>query len=237
MQLSSKILRSRCVCPGSSRAFEAAGGSEQLSGSEQRTSSSKLLLLGAMQLAAESDATTMVAAAERCKIISLALPSQVGDLIRVSVPTAKSCMVIKSATQYVIMALLPSRLQQTPRLPAPATWPRRSVAARWTPRSRRWSSRRPVWIYEGALLFVTGISCNYRDSPYKGGWRGSMAEGLRLSWPRTCCGRSASSRAPPGPRASPARITVRLLILPATRAVKSRTSGRGSSPARGPRRG
>jgi hypothetical protein len=26
---------------------------------------------------------------------------------------------------------------------------------------------RPVQIYEGALLFVTDISCNYRDSPYK----------------------------------------------------------------------
>ncbi len=26
---------------------------------------------------------------------------------------------------------------------------------------------RPVRIYEGALLFVTEISCHYRDSPYK----------------------------------------------------------------------
>jgi hypothetical protein len=25
----------------------------------------------------------------------------------------------------------------------------------------------PARIYEGALLFVTGIYCNYRDSPYK----------------------------------------------------------------------
>ena len=28
--------------------------------------------------------------------------------------------------------------------------------------------REPAGIYEGALLFVTDISCNYRDSPYKG---------------------------------------------------------------------
>ena len=42
---------------------------------------------------------------------------------------------------------------------------------------------RPVRIYEGALLFVTGIYCNYRDSPYKGDWRGAMTEGPRLSRP------------------------------------------------------
>ena len=42
---------------------------------------------------------------------------------------------------------------------------------------------RPVWIYEGAILFVTDISCNYRDSPHKGDWRGTMTEGPRLSRP------------------------------------------------------
>ena len=26
----------------------------------------------------------------------------------------------------------------------------------------------PAWIYEGAMLFTTEISCNYMDSPYKG---------------------------------------------------------------------
>jgi hypothetical protein len=41
----------------------------------------------------------------------------------------------------------------------------------------------PVWIHEGALLFVTDISDNYRDSPYKGDWRGSMTDGPRLSRP------------------------------------------------------
>jgi hypothetical protein len=45
------------------------------------------------------------------------------------------------------------------------------------------TASRPVWIYEGALLFVTGSSCNYRDSPYKGDWRGTMTEGPRLSRP------------------------------------------------------
>jgi hypothetical protein len=45
------------------------------------------------------------------------------------------------------------------------------------------SSAWPVWIYEGALLFVTGISCNYKDSPYKGDWRGAMTKGPRLSRP------------------------------------------------------
>ena len=38
-------------------------------------------------------------------------------------------------------------------------------------------------IYEGTLLFVTGIYCNYKDSPYKGDWRGTMTEGPRLSRP------------------------------------------------------
>ena len=30
----------------------------------------------------------------------------------------------------------------------------------------------PVRIHEGALLFVTSISCNYKDSPYKREWEG-----------------------------------------------------------------
>jgi hypothetical protein len=38
-------------------------------------------------------------------------------------------------------------------------------------------------IYEGALLFVTCISCNYRDSPYKGDWRRTMTECPRRSRP------------------------------------------------------
>jgi hypothetical protein len=29
-----------------------------------------------------------------------------------------------------------------------------------------------LWIYEGALSFVTGICCIYRDSPYKRKWEG-----------------------------------------------------------------
>jgi hypothetical protein len=41
----------------------------------------------------------------------------------------------------------------------------------------------PARIYEGALLFVTDISFNYRGSPYKGDWRGRMTEGPRLSRP------------------------------------------------------
>jgi hypothetical protein len=45
------------------------------------------------------------------------------------------------------------------------------------------SSGRPAWIYEGALLFATDISCNCRDSPYKGDRRGTMTEGPRLSRP------------------------------------------------------
>jgi hypothetical protein len=44
-------------------------------------------------------------------------------------------------------------------------------------------SSRPAWIYEGALLFVTEISCKYRDSLYKGDLRGTMAEGPRPSRP------------------------------------------------------
>jgi hypothetical protein len=36
-------------------------------------------------------------------------------------------------------------------------------------------------IYEGALLFVTGISCNYTDLQYKGDWRELIIEGPRLS--------------------------------------------------------
>jgi hypothetical protein len=45
------------------------------------------------------------------------------------------------------------------------------------------SAWNPVWIYEGALLFLTAISCNYRDSPYEGDWRRAMTEGPRLSRP------------------------------------------------------
>ena len=41
----------------------------------------------------------------------------------------------------------------------------------------------PARIYEGALLFVTEISCNHRDSLYKGYWRGTITEGPRLSRP------------------------------------------------------
>jgi hypothetical protein len=43
----------------------------------------------------------------------------------------------------------------------------------------------PAWIYEGALLFVTDISCNHRDFAYKTEWGGIMTEGPRLSRPRT----------------------------------------------------
>ena len=46
-----------------------------------------------------------------------------------------------------------------------------------------------VWIYEGALLFAANISCNYRDSPYKGDWRGTMTEGPRLSRPSSSIAR------------------------------------------------
>ena len=44
---------------------------------------------------------------------------------------------------------------------------------------------RGLRLYEGALLFITEISCNYGDSPYKGDWRRSMTEGPRLSRPRS----------------------------------------------------
>jgi hypothetical protein len=33
------------------------------------------------------------------------------------------------------------------------------------------------------MLFVTDISCHYRDSPYKGDWRGRITEDPRLSRP------------------------------------------------------
>ena len=41
----------------------------------------------------------------------------------------------------------------------------------------------PVWIYEGALVFVAEISCNHMDSPYKGDWSGTMAAGPRTNLP------------------------------------------------------
>ena len=68
---------------------------------------------------------------------------------------------------------------------------------------------RPAWIYEGALLFVTVISCRYRDSPYKGDWRGRIAEGPRLSRParREAEVRGAERRAlPAGGEASGGRV-------------------------------
>jgi hypothetical protein len=37
----------------------------------------------------------------------------------------------------------------------------------WGCRASRAPPARPARTYEGTLLFVTGISCNYRDSPYK----------------------------------------------------------------------
>jgi hypothetical protein len=43
--------------------------------------------------------------------------------------------------------------------------------------------RGPAWIYEGALSFVTDISCHHGDSPYKGDRGGPMAGGPRLSRP------------------------------------------------------
>ena len=43
---------------------------------------------------------------------------------------------------------------------------------------------RPVWIYEGVLLFITEICCTYRDSTYKREWEGIMTECPRLSRPR-----------------------------------------------------
>ena len=54
----------------------------------------------------------------------------------------------------------------------------RSTASR-AKRVRQRQRGRPdaacVDIYEGALLFFTGVSCTYGDSPYKRDWGGAMA--------------------------------------------------------------
>jgi hypothetical protein len=52
------------------------------------------------------------------------------------------------------------------------------------PPGRRRRSSRPVWIYEGALSFVTEICCTYRDSTYKRERGGIIKKCPRPSRPR-----------------------------------------------------
>ena len=47
----------------------------------------------------------------------------------------------------------------------PVGWQGVSKASQVTPLTFR---EEPAWIYEGAMVFITEISCNYMDSPYKG---------------------------------------------------------------------
>ena len=82
---------------------------------------------------------------------------------------------------------------------------------------------RPAWIYEGALLFVTTMCSSNRDSPYKGDWRGSMAEGPRLSRPAwSSARRKGSRRRGRRPPSTPSSAPAAAVITRPSEAVRKR---------------